>query len=268
MSEGGVVPHCAFGVSSVVVTVTELLARFGSGVDEETDAMFVIEPPPCVALIVIATIEEPGESDVARQVTTPFAVVQFQPVPPAETTVAPLGSVSLSAAFTAPAGPRFVMVKVQVSGAPGATLLAEVATESERSALPPIAIDLVPVALQPFVVTVTPSVTLPPAPAVKVIWFVAAPPVIVPPEIVQLYVVPAGPALIDAMLPVDDAATLFGALIVTVAELPIGMATLPVDVQPLAETVTPSCTVPEAFAVKVIEFEAVVMIVPPVIDHE
>ena len=72
----------------------------------------------------------------------------------------------------------------------------------------------VPVALQPLFATTTVRVTLPVAPAVNVIDGVFAPAVIVPPLIDHVYVVPAGPAWTDAVLPLDPGTTVDGAVIV------------------------------------------------------
>ena len=62
--------------------------------------------------------------------------------------------------------------------------------------------------------TVTLSVTLPEAGAVNVIEAVPLPDVMVPPVIDHEYVVPAGPELTEAMLPVELAVSEAGAVMV------------------------------------------------------
>jgi hypothetical protein len=64
------------------------------------------------------------------------------------------------------------------------------------------------------VVTVTCSVSVPGAPAVNVMLDVPVPAVIVPLVIDQLYVAPAPAFATDALLPVEPATTLDGAVIV------------------------------------------------------
>lgn len=74
---------------------------------------------------------------------------------------------------------------------------------------------LLAVAAQPVaLVTVTPSATVPLAPAVKVTDLVLPPAVIVPFVIVQAYVAPAPASATDAALPVEPAHTADGAVIV------------------------------------------------------
>jgi hypothetical protein len=64
------------------------------------------------------------------------------------------------------------------------------------------------------VVTVTCSVSVPAAPAVNVMFDVPVPAVIVPLVMDQLYVAPAPAFATDALLPVEPATTLDGAVIV------------------------------------------------------
>jgi hypothetical protein len=72
---------------------------------------------------------------------------------------------------------------------------------------------IAPLLVQPPDATVTPSCTEVPEPAVNEITFVPWPLVIVPPLMVQEYVVPAGPAVTEAVA-VAPLSTLAGAVIV------------------------------------------------------
>ena len=65
-----------------------------------------------------------------------------------------------------------------------------------------------------LVVTVTLSVNVPTAPAVKVMLLVPVPPVIVPLVMLQLYVAPTPALATEATLPVEPLAALAGAVIV------------------------------------------------------
>src|SRR5438067_1615621 len=110
-SDGGVVGHCGAGALTAVVTETALLARFGSGVDEETVALSVMLPADggAVALMVMG-VALPTGTDCALQLTTlPFAP-QLQPVPPAPTKATPDGSVSETLTFCAVVGPALAML--------------------------------------------------------------------------------------------------------------------------------------------------------------
>ncbi len=120
--------------------------------------------------------------------------------------------------------------------------------------------------LQPPVVTVTFSVTLPELPAVKVIAFVPCPPLIEPFVIVQLYVAPAiAPTL---ALPFAPAHMLVGEVIDGDGGFVIGTFALPVPLHVPAVTVMPRVTLPEAPAVKLIAFvPCPLLIVPLAIVH-
>ena len=118
----------------------------------------------------------------------------------------------------------------------------------------------VPVALQPLIVTVTVSVTMPDEPAVNVIDDVLAPAVMVPPVMVQAYVVPAAPVGTDALLPVDPGATVCGAVMV-VAGVLLTVTATGADV-PEQLVVSVTVTVYEPLVVTTID-----CVVAPV-DHE
>jgi hypothetical protein len=109
-----------------------------------------------------------------------------------------------------------------------------------------------PLLVQVPFVTATPSATVPPALAEKVIAFVLCPPVIVPFVMVQKY--DDAPAGTEAVLPVDEGQTLGGAVMVTAGAAPIGTLAEPLlEHEPLA-AVTPRETEPLAPAVKVMAF--------------
>jgi hypothetical protein len=68
------------------------------------------------------------------QLTTPEACEQFHPVPVAETNDVPAGSVSVTVAWHAVAGPALDTVTVYVSVPPGATGSGESSFVSDRFA--------------------------------------------------------------------------------------------------------------------------------------
>ena len=129
-----------------------------------------------------------------------------------------------------------------------------------------IVIDVLPVPLHEPLVTVMPRVTLPDAPAVKLIAFVLCPLLIVPFVIVHAYVAPACDGTLALALPF---AQMFAGARIAAA----GVALMFIDafealVQPFALTVTLSVTLPDAPAVKLIAFVfCPLLIVPFVIDH-
>jgi len=120
--------------------------------------------------------------------------------------------------------------------------------------------------LQPPFVTVTLSVTVPDAPAVKLIAFVPCPPLIEPFVIVQLYVAPAiglTLAFADALAHMFDGAVIVGAGGVLIATL-----ALPVPLHVPFVTLIASVTLPDAPAVKLIAFvPCPLLIVPFAIVH-
>src|SRR5436305_9825863 len=70
-SDGGVLGHCGVGALTAVVTETALLARFGSGVDDETVALSVMLPADDGAVASMAIgFELPTGTDCALQLTT------------------------------------------------------------------------------------------------------------------------------------------------------------------------------------------------------
>src|SRR3989440_1542290 len=79
-----------------------------------------------------------------------------------------------------------------------------------------------PVEMQPALFTLTPRVSVPLGPPVKVIDGVPWPAVMLPFVIDQAYVVPAGPAGTDAVWPGEPAGTLGGAGVGTVAPVALG----------------------------------------------
>src|SRR5437763_6712031 len=110
-SDGGVLGHCGAGALTDVVTETALLARFGSGVDDETVALSVMLPADdgAAALIVMA-VAVPTGTDCALQLTTlPFAP-QLQPMPLALPKATPDGRVLETLTFCAVVGPAFETV--------------------------------------------------------------------------------------------------------------------------------------------------------------
>ena len=117
----------------------------------------------------------------------------------------------------------------------------------------------VPVALQPFVVTTTVSETAPDDPAVNVIDGVVEPAVMVPPLMDHTYVVPAGPAATDAVLPVEPGTIVLGAVIVAEG---IGLTvTLTGGALPVQPVLSVTVTLYEPVALTVID-----CVVAPV-DH-
>ena len=97
--------------------------------------------------------------------------------------------------------------------------------------------------------SVIPRTTLPDAPAVKVRFGVPWPLVIVPPEIVQVYVAPGCDA--TEAFALAFAQTFAGAVMVTACSCEIGIVAVEVAVQPPEVTTMPSPTLPEAPAMKV-----------------
>jgi hypothetical protein len=125
-----------------------------------------------------------------------------------------------------------------------------------------------PVEVQPFAVTVTPTVVVPDAPAVKVMLLAFVALVIVPLVIVQAYVAPACAGTL-AVLPVELAQSVEAAVIVGVGFAVIATLCVPLLTQPPElVTVTLSVVVPDAAALKVIVSTLVALVIAPlVIDH-
>jgi hypothetical protein len=104
-------------------------------------------------------------------------------------------------------------VIVKETGEPPFTDDCDADMASARSAASaPTLIVALPLALQPPLVMVTPRVSVGPLPAVKTMAFVPCPLVIAPPVIVHANVVPAGPTVTLAALPVEPGATFDGAV--------------------------------------------------------
>ena len=136
-------------------------------------------------------------------------------------------------------GPLFATVAEYANAAPVVTDAGTLCSVRLRSAVATPVVK-VPVALQPLMATTTVRLTTPLDPAVNVIDGVIAPAVMVPPLIDQMYVVPAGPAATDAVLPVDPGMTVEGAVIVVEgAALAVTFTAGAVPLQPVASiTVT------------------------------
>ena len=120
--------------------------------------------------------------------------------------------------------------------------------------------------LQPPFVTVTLSVTVPDAPAVKLIAFVPCPTTIAPFVIVHVYVEPATAetlAVAEAPAHMLDAAAIDGA-----GGAVIGTFAFPLPLHVPVVTVIPSATLPDAPAVKLIAFVPCPLLIAPfVIVH-
>lgn len=215
ISDGPLVPQTPLPLM-VVVNDAELSALFGSPVCDEMLALTATLDPVAgaVALIVIV-LPAPTGMDSEVQLTFDPAMLQFQPGPLADVTLTPLLRVTKSTAFCATDGPLFATVALYESAPPGVALEVPLSA-TLRSASGPIGMVALDVPVHGPFVTVTPSVSDVPVPAVKVIDDEVPPAVIVPPVIVHAYVDPAGPAGTLAMFPVDAAPTADGAVIVTV----------------------------------------------------
>jgi hypothetical protein len=99
-----------------VFAVAELFDGTGSGVAEETVAVFVIVVPaaPVACRTIVKTPDAPEAIDGIVHVT--FGVVQAQPAAGVtDTKEVPAGTRSVSTAFAAPPGPLFVTVTVYVT---------------------------------------------------------------------------------------------------------------------------------------------------------
>ena len=118
-----------------------------------------------------------------------------------------------------------------------------------------------PVLMQPPLFTLTPRVSVPLGPPVKVIDGVPWPAVMLPLVIDQAYVVPAGPAGTDAVWPGEPAVTLAGAEIGTVPLVAMVTVCEAVPLQPaLVVTVT-------LYVVAAVCETVIVRVVAP-FDHE
>ena len=94
--------------ATAVEAVAVLLARFGSAVDDATEAALTSVPAaPAVTAIWIEALE-PLASEAVVQVTTFPASEQAQPAPAAEPKFTPAGSVSVTTTFCAVSGPLLV----------------------------------------------------------------------------------------------------------------------------------------------------------------
>ena len=269
ISAGGVEPHCGAGAFTCVDAEAWLFAVFGSLVEALTVTLSTIRPAPggAMALIVIGD-EVPTATDCALQETPLPDPLQVQPDPVAVLKVTPAGKVSITVTLCAAFGPALETVTVYVIGSPVLTD-AGAETLTERSAELAMATVAVPVDEQLPFVTVTLIVMEPPFPAVHVIDGVPWPPAMMPPLMVHAYVVPAGPAGTDAVLPFVFAPTDGGALMATLPDPAMETFFDALALQPeLPVTVTPSITPPAFPALKVIELvPAPAVIVPPLMVH-
>ena len=165
-----------------------------------------------------------------------------------------------------------VIVQAYVAPAVAGTLAVSPAVDGHVEdgavivAAAPLAVETVCVPLfeQPPTVTVTPRVTLPVEPAVKVMALLLVELVIVPLVIVQAYVAPACAGTL-AELPVLFTHVVDGALMVALGSAVMATLCVPVLVQPFAVTVTLTVVVPLAPAVKLMPLPSVALVMVPLV---
>src|SRR5262245_29661477 len=95
---------------TVVVSLSELLAAFGSAVSLVTDAVSVSVPAPETRTTIVDSIDCPAGIDADLHVT---AELSANPHPDDTDTIStPTGSVSVTVTFAASLGPAFAVVSV------------------------------------------------------------------------------------------------------------------------------------------------------------
>jgi hypothetical protein len=170
--------------------------------------------PEAVAVIVIGAAG-PGANDARVQVTESPFTLHDQPLPDADAADTPERVLS-TVTFWAVLGPLFAALSVKVTVPPVLTGFGAALIVSARSAESLMATVTLPEAVQEPLVMLMLIVAALPLPAVQTIEGVPLPPVIVPPEIVQLYVEPDCAGGTEAVLPVEPVGTEDGAWIVAV----------------------------------------------------
>jgi len=214
------------GVFTTTDDDAELFERCESLVLALTVALFVSVVACCGAVRLSVIVDDVFA---ARSGRVQVVDAQFHPLP-----LAVPDSEFVSVTFVASDGPLLATVIVNDTGDPAFTFDCDADIASARSANAPIVTDALPVAVQPLLFTVMPRLTVPAGPAVKMMLFVPAPAVIVPFAIVHVYVVPAGPLLTAAVLPIELGSTLAGAVIVASGVLDVATVFVAVALQPEA----------------------------------
>ena len=268
-SAGADVAQFAAGATTLVVTEALSLACDGSDVVVETRAVFVTVLALCGAVVsMVADALAPFASTATVQVIVEADEEHAIPLPLAATSVTPAGRTSVTVTPVALAGPRLVTVMPYCSALPVVTETGadfEMDTSAWVAALI-VTLRVVVVEHVPMV-TVTRSVTLPTAPAEKVMPLVAVPEVMLPLVADHAYVAPGSNGTLAScrlLLALTDDGAVIGA---TGAGLFVIMA-LPDDVQLPLVTTTCRTTSPEAAASNVIaSVPAPPVMVPLVMLH-